>query len=212
MPDMPIAHFHSVLRTLRIVLVILLTAGIVVFAGVVYWTTHPTPTASSPKAILEILQSEFMAFHVATLVKTEVAAQSDRGSIWLGPREGMIRSILKLYYGVDLSAIDVSDITITPEAIVVRLPAMTCLDAVVDMGSITTMSRLSGLQRLSDLVRDTGIEEQMRNDLANEVRELAADPKLRPNAEAVLANLNRRMSQLSTKLGKSVAFTWKDAP
>lgn len=161
--------------------------------------------AHAEHATLSLLRSEELSFLVTDRLVSQIAVQITDRSPLLGQREGVLLATVRMYYGLNLRALDAAAISRRDrKTLVVRLPDPEMLDFSVDPASFQYITKRSGLNVIRDYVTDRNIERELRNSLQPCAARFFADQRMLPTRAKIVQRLQNYVAPLERELGMRI--------
>lgn len=160
------------------------------------------------KMTSQLLRSEDLMFMVTNRVVTQVMVEQKQGSLLAGAREGILIATVRLYHGVDMSAIDDNAIHDLGDKVVVVLPQPRLLDFAIDP-NFRVITKRSGVNVALDWFYGQDLESELRLQIQQAAMTFANENDLLPRDEMILRRLNSFAQTLTLKAGKPVVFSFE---
>jgi hypothetical protein len=175
-------------------------------AAGVFLTMRFGPTDDEKReVVVKVLGTVPRSFLVVLTQESLVVTHRRGGNWYLGKRRGQSSMVVRVHWGVDLAKVGRTDIAVSGNRVVVRLPAPEILDQAPDLDTWRYVTKRSGLQVIRDAARGRSLERELLRDVQN------AFPHYRPadfdvQRLAILDRLNRSAASLFAGTGLDVRF------
>ena len=163
----------------------------------------PAPTVT---AALQALQRDELAFLVTDRVVTTLVVDSREHGAFLGASEAYLIATVTLYYGADLKQLTEADARREGDRLVVAVPEPVELEFAVDLGSLRTLTKRTGLMVLRDWIQGIDTERALYAILHDNAARTLERHGLAPTRASLVQRLNAYAPALSERVGMAVVF------
>ena len=170
------------------------------------WDAPPAPAAAvDERATLSVLQSEQMAFLVTRRTVTQVVIDHRESDV-LGEWRSVLWASVSFRWGVDMTKLGPDDLTRRGDVLIVHLPEPELLDFALVPGSMGYLSKSTALPKLADYCRGGWQRGILEDQVRHRAMEFAAQRRLLPSRQEIVAQLNGSSDLLAVALGMKVRF------
>ncbi len=189
---------------LKLIIAILIFIGII--WGAISLYRNIILTSRTENVVLSLLKSENLTFLVTDKLTSQICVDISENNPLLGKREGILIGTVTMYYGIDLSKIDLSTIKKDNNEIIIVLPEPQELDFSVDPASLRFITKRSGLNVIADYITNRSIEKELREQMKTSSLKFFKDEKLIPSKAKIIEKLNTFFAPIAEQAGCKITF------
>ena len=199
------------IRILTLVVGLSLSLGVCVglFTGsILPWgpsLANAVQTRTTKRFTLQVLDREQLMFLVTDRVVTQVIVEQDDHHLLLGERRGYLVATVHLLYGIDLAKLTNKAVTQDNGTVSITVHRPQILEFSVDP-EIKILSKRTGLVVIADWITGKDLEDELRSRIKKEAILFVDEQNLAPDADTVLARLNRFAPALGDHVGWNIQF------